>query len=45
MPLRNLVKKGDEQRVQIQNSLLSEYAAMGFEYGYSITKPTTLTIW
>ena len=45
MPLRNLVKKGDEQRVQIENSLLSEYAAMGLEYGYSITKPTTLTIW
>lgn len=29
----------------IYNSLLSEFAVMGFEYGNSITDPTMLTLW
>lgn len=29
----------------VYNTLLSEYAALGFEYGYSIANPHGLTIW
>jgi 2-oxoglutarate dehydrogenase E1 component len=29
----------------VHDSLLSEYAAMGFEYGYSLTRPEALVLW
>ena len=35
----------DQAPLEIYDSLLSEYAAMAFEYGYSVERPEALTIW
>ena len=43
MPLRNLSET--QAKFWIYDSLLSEYAAMGFEYGYSIENKEALVLW
>ena len=35
----------DPARFTIRDTLLSEYAVLGFEYGYSVEVPTSLTMW
>jgi len=42
-PLQHLVDRPDAFRVI--DSLLSEEAVIGFEYGYATTEPNTLVIW
>tara|TARA_R110001583_G_scaffold173582_2_gene327658 strand:- start:7736 stop:10486 length:2751 start_codon:yes stop_codon:yes gene_type:complete len=32
-------------KMNIYNSLLSEYGVLGFDYGYAMANPNTLTIW
>lgn len=36
---------GQKSRFRIYNSLLSEYAVLGFEYGYAMASPQSLVIW
>jgi multifunctional 2-oxoglutarate metabolism enzyme len=35
----------DQAPFWVYDSLLSEYAAMGFEYGYSVERPDALVLW
>ncbi|MCC6641460.1 MAG: 2-oxoglutarate dehydrogenase E1 component [Deltaproteobacteria bacterium] len=42
-PLDHLTKT--QARFEVYDSLLSEAAVLGFEYGYSVADPTTLTLW
>ncbi|WP_394551296.1 multifunctional oxoglutarate decarboxylase/oxoglutarate dehydrogenase thiamine pyrophosphate-binding subunit/dihydrolipoyllysine-residue succinyltransferase subunit [Agromyces sp. MMS24-JH15] len=43
LPLQNL--SDNQARFWIYDSLLSEYAAMGFEYGYSVERADALVLW
>ena len=43
--LLNEMGTNQNGKFYIYNSLLSEYAVMGFDYGYAMASPKTLTIW
>jgi 2-oxoglutarate dehydrogenase E1 component len=43
VPLKHLAS--EQGSFHVFDSLLSEYAAMGFEYGYSVAAPDALVLW
>jgi 2-oxoglutarate dehydrogenase E1 component len=43
IPLMNMAE--NQARLWIYDSLLSEYAALAFEYGYSVERPDALVMW
>ena len=42
-PLNHI--RAGQKRYDVIDSMLSEYAVLGFEYGYSLAEPNALTLW
>ncbi|MEO1678127.1 MAG: 2-oxoglutarate dehydrogenase E1 component [Pseudomonadota bacterium] len=42
-PLNNV--RAGQSRYEVIDSMLSEYAVLGFEYGYTLAEPNALTMW
>ena len=43
--LLNSIQPGKQGHFSVYNSLLSEYGVLGFDYGYAMASPNTLTLW
>ena len=42
-PLNNI--RAGQSQYEVIDSMLSEYAVLGFEYGFSLAEPNALTLW
>ncbi|GBQ63690.1 2-oxoglutarate dehydrogenase E1 [Ameyamaea chiangmaiensis NBRC 103196] len=43
VPLNNI--RPEQAKIEVYNSLLSEFGVLGVEYGYSLADPNTLVLW
>ncbi|MEM8790345.1 MAG: 2-oxoglutarate dehydrogenase E1 component [Pseudomonadota bacterium] len=43
--IRSEGENGGQKQYEVIDSMLSEYAVLGYEYGYSLAEPNALTLW